>query len=68
MCAKKNDDGLYDVVWPCGDRRQALRPGELSELLEDAWRMTAPTSLVNASRSDASSASATRPRARPLSH
>ena len=26
MSAKKNDDGLYDVVWPCGDRRQALRP------------------------------------------
>jgi hypothetical protein len=26
MAKKSNGDRLYDVVWPCGERRQALRP------------------------------------------
>ena len=26
MAEKCNDDGLYDVVWPSGERKQALRP------------------------------------------
>lgn len=24
--AKKSESGLYEVVWPCGERKQKLRP------------------------------------------
>ena len=26
MAKRSNGNGLYEVVWPCGERRQALRP------------------------------------------
>jgi hypothetical protein len=26
MAKKSSGNGLYEVVWPCGERRQALRP------------------------------------------
>ncbi len=65
-----SDPETYRNVWGgrwVGVTLATVPRDTLRELLEDAWRMTAPSSLVKASRADASSPSTPRPRARPLS-
>lgn len=65
----RSDPETFRDVW--GGRWVEVRLASvtrdtLSDLLEDAWRMTAPASLVDASTSDTPSVPA--PASRPLSH